>query len=54
MNLRFRTGVKICGAAGVVLLAVIALCPADRVPRTDLGFELDQRRFSTVVADSFV
>src|SRR5215472_586940 len=35
------TGAKICGVATVVFLAFIALCPADWVPRTNLGFELD-------------
>jgi hypothetical protein len=38
---RFRAGAKVCGVAAVLLLAFIALCPADWVPRTNLGFELD-------------
>ncbi len=36
-----HAGVKICGVAAVAMLAFIALCPADWVPRTNLGFELD-------------
>jgi len=36
-----QTGAKVCGVAAVAFLAFIALCPADWVPRTDLGFELD-------------
>ncbi len=38
---RFRAGAKVCGVVAVALLAFIALCPADWVPRTNLGFELD-------------
>jgi hypothetical protein len=33
--------VKLCGAAAIAFLAFIALCPADWVPRTNLGFVLD-------------
>jgi VanZ family protein len=38
---RLRSAAKVCGIAAIVLLAFIALCPGDWVPRTDLGFELD-------------
>ncbi len=40
-DFRLRAGAKICGVAAVATLAFIALCPADWVPRTNLGFELD-------------
>ena len=39
--LRFRIGLKVCGIAAIAFLTFIALCPADWVPRINLGFELD-------------
>ncbi len=40
-NFVFVAAQRFAGVAAVVLLAFIALCPADWVPRTGLGFELD-------------
>ena len=39
--IHFQTGAKVCGSAAIAFIAFIALCPADWVLRTDLGFELD-------------
>jgi hypothetical protein len=39
--IRFQTTAKVCGVAAIAFIAFIALCPADWVPRTNLGFELD-------------
>jgi hypothetical protein len=41
IEFRFRVAAKICGLIAIGLLVFIALCPADWVPRTGLGFELD-------------